>query len=194
MTSRFRPHRFTTTPALLPSCLLLAGLLLAAPARAEPFTKDGFYTVELDGWKHGLTPGGDGFACTSCGGRTQIQIEYSEPLPEGADIRSNAQFLAALKTDAQRREFAEQMLRHSIPAQSGFPVAIRQVGIGRIGGLDVLDFIATVDLPPKPTHDHSMVAVHKARLLKITVDYYEGPVDAASRAALESFLGSLSFE
>jgi hypothetical protein len=173
--------------------LVASALLLAFSVQAQTFTKAGFYSVDATGWQRNTTPAGDVFTCSTCGAQVQVQIDYGSPLPDNARFKTNEQFLASLKTETQQKDFADQLLRQSIPLQSGFKISIERVGLTKIGGIDALQFMAVVELAPNVTRDTSMIALHKNRLVKITLNYYDGTMNEKTRAAVNSLFKSLKF-
>ncbi len=175
------------------TALGLALLLLALPVRAEKFVKPGLYSIDATGWQHKVTASGDNFRCSTCGVPVQIQIDYGPVLEKDATHKTNREFLEALNTEEAQKQFAELMLRKSIPAEGGFRVSIGKVGLAKIGGLDVLEFTATVANGSVTTLDNSMVAIHKNRIMKVTLDYFDGTMNDKAGAAISALLKSLIF-
>lgn len=173
--------------------LLVSALLLATIAHAQTFTKSGFYSIDATGWQRNTTPAGDVYTCSTCGAQVQLQIEYGPPLSANAKFKNNEQFLASLKTESQQKQFADQLLRQSIPLQSGFKISVERVGLTKIGGIDAFQFSAVVEMPPNVTRDTSMIALHKNRILKISLNYYDGAVNDKARTAVNSLFKSIKF-
>jgi len=167
--------------------------LLANSAHAQLFVRPGFYSINPTGWQHNTTPDGDVFTCSICGAQVQVQIDYGPELTKEAQYKTNREFIAALGTDTAQKEFADSIIRQSIPLQSGFTISIERVGLSQIGGLDVLQFYGVVGIPPTISHDLSMLGIHKNRIMKITLNYSDGAFNEKTQSATHELYESLHF-
>lgn len=156
------------------------------------FVKPGYYSVNKEGWQHNTTPDGDIFTCTDCGTQVQIQISYGPELHTDFTL-TNEIFLSKLNTEEKQREFVEPVIRKEIPLQSGFTISIDRVGLSEIGGLDVFQFSATVNIPPTVSHENGMVAIHKNRIMKLSLNYFDGALNQQSRRMIHDFYSTLHF-
>lgn len=180
--------------AIFPTFLAaICAFLLALPAQAQIFTKHGLYSIDTTGWQRNTTPSGDIFTCSTCGALVQVQIDYGPPLPADTRFKTNEQFLASLKTETEQRQFADAILRQSIPLTSGFKISIQKVGLTKIGGIDTLQFSAVVEMAPNVTRDTSMIALHKNRIVKITLNYHDGAMNEKTKTAVNSLYKTLKF-
>ena len=180
----------TIFPAFLAA---ICAFLLALPAQAQTFTKQGFYSIDTTGWQRNSTPFGDVFTCSTCGSLVQVQIDYGPLLPTDTRFKTNEQFLASLKTETEQRQFADGILRQSIPLRSGFNISIQKVGLTKIGGIDAFQFSAVVEMAPNVMRDTSMFALHKNRIVKITLNYHDGAMNEKTKTAVNSLYKSLNF-
>lgn len=167
--------------------------LLARATPADVFIKPGYYSINLRGWQHNTTPAGDVFTCSTCGAQVQVQLVYGPELDAEARYRTNKEFLTALGSEKAQKDFADSLIRLGIPIQSGFTISIGRVGLSTIGGLDVFEFGAIVEMPPTFSHDNSMIAIHKNRLMKLTLNYFDGAMNDRTRAAINELYSSLRF-
>lgn len=167
--------------------------LLASNSHGQQFVKQGFYSVDSSGWQHNTIPDGDVFTCSTCDAQAQIQISYGPELKGDVKYSTNQEFLAALSTEQAQREFADSILRGSIPLQSGFTISIEKIGLSDIGGLNVIEFSAIVDMPPNVSHENSMLAIHKNRMMKLSLNYFDDGMDDKTRAATNRFYKSFRF-
>ena len=140
------------------------------------------------------TPTGEVFTCSICEDQVQLQIDIGPPLASDSIFKSNAQFLAGLKSPEQQKLFAETMIRSQIPLQSGFAMTIQRTGLTTIGGQDAFQYMALVDMKPVATRDTTMILMYKNRIIKISVNYYDGTFGQKARDALGPVLSSLSFK
>lgn len=168
-------------------------MVFAGSAAAEVFRKPGYYSVDATGWVHGTGPHGDLFACQNCPSRVQLQLEYGPPLPADSPYKTNREFLARLKTEDTQKQFADLMLQQSLPPNLDLEVSVDQVRMTQIGGLDAFEFSALVNGAPQATREHSFVAIHKNRIMKLTLDYFENGMDEATLARIGALLKSLKF-
>jgi hypothetical protein len=167
--------------------------LRASSAGASVFVRPGFYSLDAAGWQHNATPLGDVFTCSTCASQVEIEIDYGPEMPADGAAPSNAAFLDTLRTDGQQQQFADSTLRASIPMQSGFEIKIEKHGLSNIGGLDVFEFHAVVDIPPSLLRETTMLGIHKNRLMKLSLHYFDNGMDDHARLAVTSLLKSLQF-
>jgi hypothetical protein len=167
--------------------------LLVGRAPTQSFAKAGFFSVNLKGWQHSAAPSGDVFTCSICSGSVQVRIDYGEELTKEAIYKTNKELLAALSTETSQRKFVESMIRTSTISQSGLTVSIKRIGLSQIGGLEVLQYYAVLEMPSITSHDNSMLAIHKNRLMKLTLLYLDGAMNDKTRAATDELYKSLRF-
>jgi hypothetical protein len=191
LSSNVRPQNHTSALIMLRS-LLLGLLLLAGFALAQP-TLPKLYVLNPAGWQRNTTPNGEVFTCSICEAQVQLQIDVGPPIGADAKFKTNDQFLAQLKSLDQQRKFADAMLRNQIPLQSGFKITIERTGLTKIGGQDAFQYMAVVEMKPTATRDTTMFLLYKGRLVKISVNYYDGTFSPKAREALEAILSSFKF-
>jgi hypothetical protein len=174
----------------------LAALILALVFPGIAFAQasaEKLYTLNSKGWQRNKTPAGEVFTCSVCEAQVQVQIDAGPPLGPNAKYKTNAQFLAQLRTPEQQKVFAEGILRGQIPLQSGYNIKIERTGLTKIGGQDAFQFMAVVDLKPTSTRDTTMLLIHKSHLVKVSVNYYEGGFTPKAREAINALFSSLKF-
>lgn len=169
------------------------GKVPSATPSANVFIKPGLYSIDTTGWDRKQTPTGDVYICSTCSAQIQIQIDFGQPLPADSKVQTNSEFIAGLRTPEQQKNFAQEILKASIPMQSGYSFDIERVGIEQIGGLDVIQYAAVVTIGDKVMRDGTMIGIHKKRMFKIGLNYYDGALNPAVQAAIRSLYGSLKF-
>ena len=189
--SNVRPQNRPMSHIVMLRTVLAALLLSLGSAWAQPSPK--LYTLDPTGWQRNTTPSGEVFTCSVCEAQVQLQIAVGPPIGPEAKFKTNEQFLAQLKTPEQQKNFADTMLRDQIPLQSGFKIRIERTGLTKIGGQDAFQFMAVVELQPTATRDTTMFLLYKGRLVKVTVNYYDGTFSPKARDALSKILGSIKF-
>ena len=171
--------------------LLLGALLLLGIAHAQPAPK--LYVLNSSGWQRNSTPNGEVFTCSVCEAQVQLQIDVGPSVGSDAKFKTNEAFLSQLKSPEQQKNFADAMLRDQIPLKSGFKITIERTGLTKIGGQDAFQYMAVVELKPTATRDTTMFLLYKGRLVKITVNYYDGTFSPKARDALGTILSSIKF-
>lgn len=115
------------------------------------------------------------------------------PLSPDAKFKTNEQFLAQFRTPEQQKKFADDFLRSQIPLQSGFSIRVERTGLTKIGGQDAFQFMAIVEMKPTATRDATMLLIHRARLVKISLNYYDGSFTPKAREAVNALFSSVKF-
>lgn len=170
---------------------VIAVLAGAAVAQSKP---PPLYTLSSAGWQRNSTSDGEVFTCSVCDAQIQVQIGVGPPLAAKAPYRTNEQFLASLRTPEQQRSFAEGLLKSQIPLQSGYSLKIERTGITKLGGLDAFQFMAVVDFEPVPTRDTTILLIHRGRLVKVSLNYYDGSFNEKARSAVNALFASIKFQ
>jgi hypothetical protein len=156
------------------------------------FEKAGYYSVNIDGWIHNTIPEGDIFTCSKCNEQIQIQISYGPPLPKDNLYKNNKEFMKAFQDKKAQQKFADTIMQSSVPP--GFKIIIDRTGLSKLGGLDVLQFHSKVDFISKISHDTNMMAIHKNRIVKITLNYFDGALNSKNNEFINNFFKSLKFQ
>lgn len=177
-------------PVVVVVLLALGG----AAANAETWTVPGMYTVKVDGWTRNAIPEGFNYRCLKCTDQIEIEVMYGPPFGPDALWKTNDEFIAALSTEDKRKTFADAIMKGAIPSGSGFKVEIKKVSLDQIGGLRVLMMASEVMMGTTSTMDTSMIAVHKNRLVRVTVHFFKGALTAESGNAINAFMDGLVFE
>jgi hypothetical protein len=150
-----------------------------------------FYTIDSTGWLRNPTPSGDLFTCQVCDEQIQVQIDPGVKLAGDLTNKTNKEFIDALSDDNDKKEFAESIIRGSVPLQSGFTISIDHVETLQTGGLDMFAFNATVNLAANVFQNQTRLAIYRNRLLKITLDYNNSLLNDKSKTAVAKLFESL---
>jgi hypothetical protein len=164
------------------------------PAKAETWTVPGMYTVKVDGWTRNAIPDGFNYRCLKCTDQIEIEVMYGPLFSPDALWKTNDEFIAALSTEDRRQTFADAIMTGAVPPGSGFKVEVKKVGLDQLGGLRVLMMASEVTMGTTSTMDTSMIAVHKNRLVRVTVHFFRGALTAESGNAINAFMDGLVFE
>lgn len=150
-----------------------------------------FYQVDAEGWLRHNTPDGEVFTCKACTEQVQIQISLGPELPTDAPYGSNSEFIASLSTQAARSTFATAVMEKSVPGE--FEINIDRTAISNLGGLDVFQFAATVEFGPTLSFETSMVALHRNRIVKVSLNYLDGAMNEETSQTKSRFFESFEF-
>lgn len=172
---------------------LVAALLSAGPAAAELLTRPGYFSVDVEGWQQEPGDNRTIFACEDCGSPVQVQIDYGPELPAKAEYKTNAQFLARLKTVEAQRQFASLLIESSVPEGVDLEYDIQKVGFSEVGGLKVFEYSALIATAPRGTRDSGIVALQNNRLMKLTLNHYDDALTPQATLRISGFLKSLKF-
>jgi hypothetical protein len=173
---------------------LIAATVLALPilwggiARGEVFANPGFYTVTVDGWVRSASPDGFRYRCTTCKEQVDIAIEYGPDAP----WKTNDQFMASIATEKQQKDYADDLMKGSLPTDKRVKVEVKRVGLSEIGGLRVLMIETQLSIGSSAMLDTFMIAVHRGRIMYCAVRSPAGNPD--SEKAINAFWSGLVFE
>ena len=142
-------------------------MVVAVLAASAPFADSVLYRVNAQEWLRHGTPDGEIFTCKPCSEQVQIQISVGPEIPSDAPLTNNSEFIDSLSTDEAQAAFAESVMQGSVPGS--FEIDIYRTGLSSLGGLDVLQFAATVEVGPLLSYDTTMVALHRYHIIKISL-------------------------
>ena len=149
------------------------------------------YRVNAQEWLRHGTPDGEVFTCKPCSEQVQIQISVGPEIPSDAPLTNNFDFIESLSTEEAQTDFATSIMERSIPGE--LEIDIYQTGISSFGGLDVLQFAATVEVGPLLSYDTTMIALHRNRIIKISLNYLEGAMNEETSQVISRYFESFQF-
>jgi hypothetical protein len=179
---------------------LIAVTVLALPifwggtAKGEVFANPGFYTVNVDGWTRSTLPEGFIYRCTICKEQVDIKIEYGPPLGPDAPWKTNDQFIASVSTEKAQKDFADELLKGSLPTNKRIKIEVTRVGLSDVGGLRVLRIATQVSMGSSVIPDTWMIAVHRSRMLWCVVHFSVGAMNSDNEKAVNALMDGLVFE
>ena len=170
-----------------------AAAALAGPVFAQS-NQPPMYTLSSMGWQRTPTATGEVLVCSLCGARVQVQIDVGPVLGPKAPYRTNQQFISLHRTQEQQRSLAQTVLKSQIPAFAPYSPTIKGTGITRLGGIEAVEFVATVDVEPVPSEDTTLLLIHRERVIKLTLNFFEGSLSDKARALVDALLASIRFQ
>jgi len=168
-------------------------LALAAPAFAQAPDAP-LYTLSDEGWQRHATASGDILTCSVCEDRVQVQIDVGPLLGPKAPYHTNDEFIARHRMKEQQRSLAQALLKRQIPLDSAPALTIEGTGITRLGGIEAVEFVATLDVAPMLSEDTTMVLIHRGHVVKLTLNYFKGSLKDKARKAVDALLASIKFQ
>jgi len=150
-----------------------------------------FYEVNTQEWLRHGTPNGEVFTCKPCSEQVQIQISVGPEIPSDALFTNNSEFIDSLSTEEAQNDFAKSLIQRSVPGK--FEIDIYRTSISSLGGLEVLQFGATVEVGPLLSYDTTTIALHRNRIIKISLNYLDGAMNEETSQIISRFFESFRF-
>ncbi len=174
-------------------CLVIFNVMLSSSfGHAQPYEKKPIYRVNANGWIQSEIPGaGDVFTCGECKYPVQIRIIYGSAPSRGNKFQSNEEFLKGLSTSNAQRTFARSVMEDQVPKDT--PMDIMKTSISELGGLKVFLFQAVAKVEKALSRRTIMIAVHRDRMVTVSLNYFEGGMDEPSRNLVRAFISSFQF-
>lgn len=171
--------------------VLLFCLAMPGMGHAETFARPGLYSVVVTDWLHQTIPGGDVFTCTKCKDKVQISITLGPPFENDAD---KEKIVALFKDREQWEAFARSLIEEAIPAPTDrYEIEVYQTGLVTHQGKNLLQLGSLVRMGSLTSYDTSILSIHNNRIMKITVNYFEGAMNDEVSRQIASFLDSVRF-
>ena len=159
---------------------------------AQPNEKNDVYQVDGTGWVESTIPdAGEVFTCMECNYPVQIRIIYSPASSGLKRFNSNEDFLQALSTDHAQRTLARLVMKDQVAKKASMDIL--KTSISELGGLKVFLFQAAAKLDKGLSRWTIMMAVHRKRIVTVSLNYFEGGMDDTSRHLVRAFLSSFQF-
>ena len=174
-------------------CLVIFNVLLSSSfGHAQPYEKKGIYRVNTNGWIQSEIPGaGDVFTCGKCKYSVYVRIIYGSAPSREYKFQSNEEFLQTLSTGKAQRNFARSVMEDQVPKNT--PMDIMKTSISELGGLKVFLFQAVAKVEKGLFRSTTMMAVHRDRMVMVSLNYFQGSLDEPSRNLVRAFLSSFQF-
>ncbi|WP_291970682.1 hypothetical protein [Candidatus Symbiopectobacterium sp.] len=101
----------------------------------------------------------------------QVLVAYGPKADKDSPFKNNDDFIKAFEPESKQKQFAEMLLKGSIPTE-GYKINVERVGLSSAGGLKALQYAAKVEMPGGYlSHETTMVAFHRDRIVKVTINY-----------------------
>ncbi len=174
-------------------CLVIFDVILSSTfGHAQPYEKKGIYRVSANGWVQSEIPdAGDVFTCGECKYPVQIRIIYGSATSRENKFQSNEKFLQGLSTPNAQRTFARSVIEEQVPKNT--PIDIMKTRISELGGSKVFLFQAVAKIEKALSRRTIMMAVHRDRMVTVSLNYFEGGLDEPSRNLVKAFFSSFQF-
>ena len=151
-----------------------------------------YFTAGSKSWQKTNVPDGVAFICLACDGQTMIQINAIPVNPNNPKAKTNEAFLAQYQTKAQQESFAKNMVKGQIPIDTkDINIEVFRTGFVKIGGKKAFQFSTAVEMKPYTTIDTTALFIHKDKIIKVSLNYYDGMFGAKSRKAVNELYSSI---
>ncbi len=159
---------------------------------AQPYEKKALYRVNANGWIQSEIPGaGDVFTCGECKYPVYVRISYGSAPSRENKFQSNDEFLQTVSSGKAQRNFARSVMEDQVPKNT--PLDIMKTSISELGGLKVFQFQAVAKVEKGLFRSTTMMAVHRDRMVTVSLNYFQGSLDEPSRNLVRAFISSFQF-
>ena len=159
---------------------------------AQSYEKESIYRVNANGWIQSEIPGaGDVFTCGKCKYPVYVRISYGSAPSRENKFQSNDEFLQTVSSAKAQRTFARSVMEEQVPKNT--PIDIMKTRISELGGLKVFLFQAVAKVDKALSRRTIMMAVHRDRMVTVSLNYFEGGLDEPSRNLVRAFFSSFQF-
>ena len=174
-------------------CLVIFNVMLSSSfGHAQPYEKKPIYRVNANGWIQSEIPGaGDVFTCGKCKYHVYVRISYGSAPSKENKFQSNEEFLQTVSSGKAQRNFARSVMEGQVPKNT--PLDIMKTSISELGGLKVLQFQAVAKVEKGLFRSTTMMAVHRDRMVTVSLNYFQGSLDEPSRNLVRAFFSSFQF-
>jgi len=155
------------------------------------FELEGKYNFDSTDWIAKEVPDGHSFLCRPCKKEIRFQITYGPPSPG----MNEDKFIDAVNFSVGiAREFAREVVAKQIPITGGVEIEINEAVPGYyFNDRKMLQYTAVVYMGPMVLRDTTFIGAHGDQIVRVTINYVDGALDDAARAALEIVLSTLTF-
>jgi len=145
-------------------------------------------TFDSSKWISQKTPTGFGLSCKLCDNQLMVSMDIVPVNKSNKYTKSNADFISYLMLN--KDDFAKKM---ASDAAMGGKIQLIKADKAKINNKDVFRYIFTADTSPNRTFDNTSMLLHKDRMIKITLNYYDGHFSAKDRAQVDALYKSIKF-
>ncbi|OTG80791.1 hypothetical protein B9T31_15940 [Acinetobacter sp. ANC 4558] len=173
--------------------LLIISFLLTSCSRTSKIESDHdnhdkTMTYKLDGWSSQKTPTGVGLSCTACENQVMISIDIVPIDKNNQYTKSNTDFINYLMLN--KDDFAKKM---ASDAAVGGKIKLIKADKAKINNKEVFRYMFTSDDDLNNSFDNTSLFLHNDKLIKITLNYYDGYFSEKDRNAVDHFYNSIKF-
>ena len=158
---------------------------------AQKNTFDGeYYSVNRHNWLPQKQPDGHSFVCKLCKNNIQLLITFGPIISKG----DRNFFDSIIRKKENLKEFAKISVLNQIPIKEGVQVNILNAYLEKRFGIDVINYLAEVEIFGTKAYEKSYVGKVNNRIAKITINYFEGNYDENEMEYVNQFLNTLNFK
>ncbi|NIO08512.1 MAG: hypothetical protein GTO40_11105, partial [Deltaproteobacteria bacterium] len=141
--------------------------------------------------KEKSTGSGDLFTCAPCKVPVRILIVDGPAPVNGGGFLSNDGFIRSLSGEKAQLDFATRVMRDLVARD--VPLDILKTKISELGGQRVFLFQGAARSGTTISRKTVMIAVHRNRLVTVSLHYSEGGLDDSTRRLVKTFFSSFQF-
>lgn len=155
------------------------------------FAKTGYeniLTFNANDWISQKTPTGFGLSCRICDNQLMVSMDIVPVNKANKYTKSNADFISYLMMN--KDSFAKKMASDTA---MGGKIQLIRADRAKINNKEVFRYVFIVDGGLNKTFDNTSMLLHKDRMIKITLNYYDGHFSTKDRAQVDALYKSIRF-
>lgn len=155
------------------------------------FAKTGYeniLTVNASNWLSQKTPSGFGLSCKFCDNQLMISFDIVPVNKSNKYTKSNSEFITYLMMN--KDNLAKKMASDST---MGGKIQLIRADKAKINNKEVFRYMFTSEAGLNKSFDNTSLLLHKDKLIKITLNYYDGHFSQKDRAQVDSLYKSIKF-
>ncbi|WEI10419.1 hypothetical protein PYR73_05430 [Acinetobacter soli] len=155
------------------------------------FAKTGYeniLTFDSKGWSSQKTPTGFGLSCIACDNQVMVSMDIVPINKTNKFTKSNEVFISSLMEN--KNQLALKMAQDTA---IGGKVKLLKADKSKIAGKDVYRYMFIADMGMTKTFDNTSMMLHKDRMIKITLNYFDGSFTQKDRSNVDALFKSIKF-
>lgn len=155
------------------------------------FAKTGYediLTLNTSNWLSQKTPTGFGLTCKLCDNQLMVSVDIVPVNKSNPYTKSNADFISYIMKD--KDDFAKKM---ASDAAMGGKIQLIKTGKAKINNKDAFRYVFIANTGLTKTFDNTSLLLHKNKMIKITLNYFDGHFSQKDRAQVGALYKSIKF-
>lgn len=145
-------------------------------------------TFDSKGWSSQKTPTGFGLSCTKCDNQVMISMDIVPIDKTNKITKSNEVFVSYFMSEKDKlaRKLASD-------TAMGGKVKVLKADKVKMSGKDVFRYMFVADMGMNKAFDNTSMMLHKDRMIKITLNYFDGYFTQKDKTQVDNLYKSIKF-